>query len=376
MKNPIVIFGAGATAACDGPVTNRILPDAFKAFHGPQPPQTYNREEFFYTVEDFLKDNFHLPTDLADRKDHHYPGLPLLLSLIDSAIDRGQPFGGRDLDKLRNVRGSIEYLIFAVLQESLKNVPEKNPYYRLLHGIQQQHGIEPRVISLNYDLIADSVLFTMAVKSMRNDVLGNSKCRVPNYGCDIRTVAYQSHPHDYGLLLKLHGSLNWLYCPNCHRLDIGLSETGPGVLVTRKVLDDLYQEVNLHDKYSCQGADCLDCQEKVRPVLITPTHKKDYRNPHIAHVWYQAERALRESDRVFIIGYSLPDDDVDVVYLLKRGLSHLVSSRGQITVVQHGKPGETLEEHKDGPRYRALFGEQFDWQVSGFGEWVDKEFPV
>jgi hypothetical protein len=371
---PVVIFGAGATAACGGPITNQILPEALNSFHSPQPPPTYQREDFFYTVEEFLTDNFHLPDSHQDRKDFHYPGLPLLLSLLDTAIDRNQPFGGRSLDDLRHIRAAVEYMIFAVLQEKLRTVKDDNPYALLMQSMTELYGIEPRVISLNYDLIADNVLFSMALSSTEAVVGGKGlqRHRLPNYTCDIRTPGYQSRLHDYGLLLKLHGSLNWLYCPNCQRLDIGLSEEGPGSLNTRKVLDDLYQEVNLHDKYSCKGANCLDCGSEVRPVLITPTHKKDYRNPHIGQVWYQAERALRESDRVFIIGYSLPDDDVEVIYLLKRGLAHLSSSPEKITVVQRGKLRQRINDHEVGRRYRALFGEHFDWQVGGFQEWLTK----
>lgn len=379
---PVIIFGAGATAACGGPITNQILPEAFNSFHSPQPPPSYQREDFFYTVqredffytvEEFLKDNFHLPDSHHDRKDFHYPGLPLLLSLLDMAIDRNQPFGGRSLDDLRYIRAAVEYMIFAVLQEKLRKVKDDNPYVLLMQSMADRYGVEPRVISLNYDLIADNVLFSMALR--RSGGIVNEQAvmgpRLPNYACDIRTPGYQSRTHDYGLLLKLHGSLNWLYCPNCQRLDIGLSEEGPDSLNTRKVLDDLYQEVNLHDKYSCQGADCLDCGSQVRPVLITPTHKKDYRNPHIAQVWYQAERVLRESDRVFIIGYSLPGDDVEVIYLLKRGLAHL-SSPEKITVVQRGKPRQRINDHVVGRRYRALFGAHFDWQGEGFQGWLAK----
>jgi hypothetical protein len=64
----------------------------------------------------------------------------------------------------------------------------------------------------------------------------------------------------------------------------------------------------------------------VRPVMITPTQKKDYRSPHVARVWYEAERLLRQANQGVFIGYSMPEDDVEVVYLLKRGLSDLTAS--------------------------------------------------
>jgi hypothetical protein len=110
----------------------------------------------------------------------------------------------------------------------------------------------------------------------------------------------------------------------------------------------------------------------VRPVLITPTYKKDYRNPHIAQVWYQAERVLREAARVFIIGYSLPDDDVEVIYLLKRGLSHLSTTPSNITVVQKIDIDQAINKNEVGRRYRTLFGENFDWQTGGFQGWLNQ----
>jgi hypothetical protein len=314
-------------------------------------------------VEDFLADSFHLPRKL-NRKDQDYPALPLLLSLLDTAIDRGQPFAGREVDRLREVRAALEYLIFAVLEEQLRHVPADNPYQRML----EKFTVEPTVISLNYDLITDNVLFSLAVNKDGAASKPREQQRLPNYGCDIQTAAYRDRRHDFGLLLKIHGSLNWLYCPNCHRLDIGLTQNGGG-LNTYKVLNDLYTEVNLHDRYSCQGAPCK-CGSFVRPVLITPTHKKDYRNPHISRVWYEAERTLREADRVYFVGYSLPDDDVEVIYLLKRGLAHLTDRPQQITVVARGKPGDKIHDHEAGRRYRTLFGDKFDWRPGGFNEWL------
>lgn len=373
LQKPVVIFGAGATAACGGPTTDQILPSAFRGFYGPSRPRSFEREDFFGTVECFLIDAFQLPKAQDQRTSQHYPSLPLLLSLIDTAIDRNQPFAGQTVAKLRDVRAAVEYLIFAVLFESLQHTEERNPYRRMFDALSKLH-FEPVVISLNYDVIADNALFALslqpALETTETSAAQRSQHRLPDYGCDIRTAAYSERLHNFGLLLKLHGSLNWIYCPNCHRLDIGMVEVGPELIYTRKVLDDLYQEVNLHDKYSCQGAFCKDCQFPTRPVLITPTYRKDYRNPHIAQVWYDAERVLRNADRVFLVGYSLPSDDVEVIYLLKRGLQHLVGSPGAITVVLRGGTTGDIGSNEVGLRYRSIFGDTCDYQFSGFQEWV------
>jgi hypothetical protein len=107
--------------------------------------------------------------------------------------------------------------------------------------------------------------------------------------------------------------------------------------------------------------------------LITPTYRKDYRNPHVARIWYEAERALQRANRVIFVGYSLPDDDVEVIHLLKRGLGTLSPQplpAEQITVVEKDDQHRPLQLHPVGQRYRALFGDGIDFRTEGFGSWL------
>ena len=107
----------------------------------------------------------------------------------------------------------------------------------------------------------------------------------------------------------------------------------------------------------------------VEPVLITPTHLKDYRNPHVAKVWALAEQALRSAERAIIVGYSLPDDDLDVIYLLKRGLGQLAQEAPRnITVVERTNDDamRSIDKHPVGRRYRTIFGPNIDWRTDGF----------
>lgn len=352
-SNPIVIFGAGATKACGGPLTNEILPNAFDAI------DEIEREGFLNLLNDFLAQNFHVPP-LPEQQQSDYPALPLLLSLIDTAIDRKHSFGPKwDLDRLVKVRDALEYAIFAILEYQLGQTGARNHYLRLLRMLYADPNSEPKVISLNYDIIVDNTMMRLNEEVCEERLF-------PSYACDIRTRFYQAQAQHRGRLLKLHGSLNWLYCPGCHRLDLGVSRSGRS---TAKVLEMLYEESALESRYGCHGSPCRDCGAFVRPVLITPTHLKDYRNPHVAQVWYHAERTLREADRVIIVGYSLPEDDVDVIYLLKRGLANVPTK--DITVVEYDPERRDIKNHPVGVRYRSLFGDDLDWRTEGFGEWLD-----
>jgi hypothetical protein len=346
-SDTVVIFGAGATRACGGPLTNEILPEAFQpAIRG-----AIEREDYGNLLEQFLVANFHLPAQPHNRSDFDYPGLPLLISLLDTAIDRNQPMGPSwGVDTLRQVRRALQYTIFALLEYKLRRL-NNNHYLHMLSGLDPSRTSPPTVISLNYDIIIDNAF------AVYYDCL-------PDYGCDIATERYRRQPHR-GTLLKIHGSLNWSYCPGCDRLDLGVAESGS----TYKMLDELYQVNPLEPRYSCHGFPCTGCQTFVEPILITPTQLKDYRNVHVKRVWTLAEQALRVAQRAIIVGYSLPDDDLDVIYLLKRGLGSLAnSSPERITVVEKTADAAMgpIAKNPVGRRYRAIFGPNIDWRTDGF----------
>jgi NAD-dependent SIR2 family protein deacetylase len=317
-----------------------------------------NRENMVGRMRDFVWGFFRIPADADPADKSIYPELPLLMSLLDMAIDQKHQLGLFDSYQLQEMRDCLDYTIYAVLDAKLQSLPG-NPHHELLEPLYLQ-GIEPTVISFNYDMIVDN---TMISKSELECVGG----RFPDYACDIASEKYKERG-TYGRLLKLHGSLHWMYCPACQQLELYFSRSGQ---YFGKALEVLFQASPL-DGYSCQGKSCsrTGCSGHVRPVMITPTHRKDYRNPHISRVWYEAQRALQQADRAIIIGYSLPPDDVEVIYLLKRGLAHLEGK--QITVVDYSKRRKNADKHPVGQRFLWLFGPEIDWHCEGFQGWLAK----
>jgi hypothetical protein len=348
---PVIVFGAGATKDCGGPLTNEILPEAFKA--GPSLPE---KDQAIALLREFLDSSF--PLNVPRGKPRDFPSLPLLLSLLDTAIDHKQPFGPDwPLDRVAEVRRAVEAAVFAVLDFSSPQA-EATSYMGLLELAYPKATPEAAVISLNYDMILDMAMF---------DLCQNRKPdSVPSYGCDIKTNGYQSKEH-WGSLFKIHGSVNWMYCSQCHHLEIGWSSKRSAL----SRIGHLFF-LSLDEQYA-HRAHCPECQTRLRPVLITPTYRKDYRNPHLARVWYDAERALQRANRVIFVGYSLPDDDVEVIYLLKRGLgtqSPIPLAPQQITVIEKDDRHRSVHKHPVGQRYRALFGDGIDFRTEGFTNWL------
>ena len=343
-----LIIGAGATKDVGGPLTNEIL---FQAY---QERSEFRRQEPMDLLLAFISAVF---SEAAEpKRAGDLPALPLLLSLLDTAIDRKQPLANNwASDSLVEVREALEYAVFELLDQKL-GTAETTSYWDLLNLAYPEVDLEPLVISLNYDIVLDRTMFYLARTRRGDDAM-------PSYVCDVKTPTYQNCAQRYGRLFKLHGSLNWIYCPGCHRLDIGFSkrEQNTSAVAGRAFGDPL------DDRYM-KRSKCQECQCGLRPILITPSYRKDYRNPHVTHVWYEAERALRDVDRVIFVGYSLPNDDVEVIYLLKRGLSNVDPEK--ITVVEKDKRRRRLHTHPVGQRYRSLFGRKVDWRTEGLSQWL------
>jgi|GEM_PF-1577502 len=372
-ERPTIILGAGATKACGGPLTDEILPASLhgEMAHDDALTLVEDREELLVLSHRFLHECFNVPDDPEQITRETCPSLPMVLSMLRRSVLTGLPIGNYQGDLLIKAKRAIEYAVFAVIEAALRKIPaDKRFHHDLLKPIYLRN-VEPTVISLNYDVIADNAMFFLSEN--------HKGMRPPDYCVDIVSERYRDFctGGTFGRLLKIHGSLNWLYCSTCGRLDLFVSKG----MRTGKALDELYHAVPFNDAYSCRGTPCRNpaCDGFVSPILITPTFVKDYENPHIERVWREAETAMQAADRAVIIGYSLPSDDVEVAMLFKRGLDHL--PRHRITVVEY-VPGDedraadqrvSLESHDTGRRFRSLLGPGIDWHTTGFKGWLAEQ---
>ena len=352
MGGTVVFLGAGATKSVHGPMTDEILPAMYAA--KARIPATDDPRGRIGHVVNFLEQTFNVSPGLPKEQ---YPSLPVLMSLLDTAINRREDLGDWHVTELTQLRAGLELGIFDVLEDALKRFPTNN-HHALLNKLFPL-GITPQVITTNYDLVVDSAL--MYLSRTRQPPGGG----LPEYHCALANLAVVPPPPRYGTVLKLHGSLNWLFCRTCQRLELGATES------TRFL--DIFGRIagkDLKDAFTLDGAPCAVCTRPLLPLLVAPSHLKDYRNPHLSLVWHEAQRMLRQADKVVFIGYSLPDDDVEVVYLLKRSLMHM-NKPGSITVVEYcaENPAIGLTQHPVGRRYRALFGD-VNWHAGGLDNWL------
>jgi hypothetical protein len=214
------------------------------------------------------------------------------------------------------------------------------------------------VITTNYDLIADMACFFI------NDQLagvrgGDVRLNLDRYRygihirglCQIlrqtgpagrsgdaprfasaqsRSVSVEGIP-----VYKLHGSLNWAFCENCHEIDIAFS---------RNELDSIYGWKPIPCASGCGGS--------YKRLIVPPQPMKVYSNYELVKVWKRAEDVLAAASHVAFIGYSLNPVDASVIQLVLRGRAKSRQHRGAPWDYSMINPDRALLQ-----RYRSLLGE-------------------
>jgi hypothetical protein len=91
-------------------------------------------------------------------------------------------------------------------------------------------------------------------------------------------------------------------------------------------------------------------------MIIPPTYFKMMESLQLRQIWWRAEQALMAADRIVFCGYSLPDADMHVKYLLKRAEVNRPTPPTVFVVNNHPKK-KAAEKKEEEQRYLRLFNE-------------------
>lgn len=326
----IIILGAGASKSEEAPLQNELFRKFFEDYRqvlkGKIRSLSKEQEKL---IVNFFKDFWGI--DINNYQNVEFPTFEECLGVLDLAYFREESFKGYAGKKINKVRIGLIFLIAKILDEKLRGkiVHHKNLVKRLKNeGKLKQTAF----ISLNYDIIIDNILEEL----------------YPNYHLDYaidlinfeREDDWTRPEHDKSvLLLKIHGSLNLLYCPTCNHIEH----------TRRKATEAFYNEKQ-----------CSDCKTPMKPVIIPPTFYKELTNPFIQEIFLKADKALRKAERVFICGYSFPDADMHIKYLFKR-TERFKGETPEIYVINNhpGKTNQQRAEEEEEKRQRKEEKERF-----------------
>lgn len=152
------------------------------------------------------------------------------------------------------------------------------------------------IVSYNWDTIAEFTLERLNMKQLKN------------YARLMRESTII--PEEYrntGLILKLHGSFNWMICLNkdCEKYN----KVQPPFQKNR------YKLLSFHDSWKCQY--CGDTHLKY--YIVPPvSNKLIHKNSLLKNQWLIAREKLLDVNELIFIGYSFPPTDFYAEWLFRQ----------------------------------------------------------
>ncbi len=337
----VYIFGAGASAAEGAPATRELLGKAWELL-GPE------FHEEVTTVWRFLEEVFGVPVT-GSGSFRHMPAVDEVVSLVDWSLHVNQGLGRYDPPRLYGVRRALEQLICSTLEAAVdRERCRTGPHARFVRArLSRPHRFA--VLSLNYDTLLDRAFAATGVPVD----YGLEEAGADRGGSGDASTAAESRPRP--LLAKLHGSLGWTRCTACDRIAVAPQTTA-------------------HRLPGGSGQTCGRCgSDRLHGLIIPPTWLKSYAGPAgLQRVWDRALAAVQQAERLVFVGYSMPQADLPIYHLIRRGL--LVRGRRalpRILVINHHREEASAEARRLGEeavidRFTRLFGPHIDFDFSGF----------
>jgi hypothetical protein len=373
MDKTVYILGAGFSIPGGGPKQDEIMSEIWKL------PDDGNTDLLKNEFKKFLRENLNVDETKVSLEDIYTP--------IDRCLADGLAFKNITERELLSLRDKIDYLISLAIQNRLNNGPVLNRNYvpGFAKYLVEKSAIRAReaigatdkkaskeydpfsIISLNWDILLDNKL-NDALKNKDGEVTDDyGPFGVVDYCCyisslrdddrRIRTGLWTLGCRGYNIkLLKLHGSMNWLQCPNCQQLFIGFDEK-------RNI-------VNFTHPQPCRHCQKQENESLLRGSLVMPTFLKDLSNFQVKLIWQNAGVELMEARRLVFVGYSLPSADFEFRQLLSR----MVHKDAKIEAFLWDKSPTFVEEKI---RYEKFFS-HYDIKVRGGGaiEFVSMETGI
>lgn len=235
-----------------------------------------------------------------------------ILTFVEEAVSRGdklQKGVTRDFN-LNDLKKSIHNLIFLTLCEKLKHSCCFNQSLFLENWIIKK-SVDNIIVSMNYDILLDNALEGFKTRSGH----GWNYAGIETFNFPIIDTKANSTINYF----KPHGSLNWLYCPNCKKIDVSYGE---------KIYYDFVRPFKkLPICHSCN-------QTTFEPFLIPPVWNKHiYKKKFGNDFWELIKNHFENATSIFFVGYSLPESDMEIRYAIKAGLC-MNSDKPKVVIVE------------------------------------------
>jgi NAD-dependent SIR2 family protein deacetylase len=340
----VIFLGAGASQSENAPGQNKLFEEFFKLEEN---DFEWDEKEKYKNIRGnlalFFKYFFGIDIESKDL----FPTFEEALGILELSISKQEAFKKietihKDLE-IQQIREDLIFAMAIVIERKLKNKGDK--HRNLVNTLKKCRCefLKTAFISLNYDILIDNALTEI-----------NSEYDL-DYGIEFTNFnksengRVRSCPSRSIHLYKPHGSLNWLYCPTCKSITLTPKVKGVVTLIFNPI-------------------PCKKCHTEMIPIIIPPTFFKDMSNRYLEEIWYKTENALKQAENIYFFGYSFPDADIYIKYLLKRAE---VNGKSDLKIfVINRSIGKELKE-----RYKRFFKGEIRFKRQTFQKFCD-DLPI
>lgn len=297
-----------------------------------------------------------------------WPELEDIFTCLDLSANTGHNLGPTyKPSDLRTVRRALIYRIITMLRENYREARDRKDedWMRLAGMMRGIDSSRTGFICTNWDTIVEDMLAeTLDVEWF-------------NYGCDAARASLRSGYNEIRVeeperrlapdVIKMHGSVNWLYCENCRRMFwVAPKETNK--VAGQLLSPEDWRRIDPDTSHPRERWSCGKCgSQSLGTRLATFSYRKALDFPMFQKSWFSAEEILRNAENWIFIGYSLPGADFEFKHLLKR----LQLSRRKppnFAVVSGGSAVETTYVH-----YQRFFGRRIKRDTNFFSKGLDSK---
>lgn len=346
-KGKIAVFlGAGASRTFGWPLTSELLPiilhglihqDLFEDRRVNTTAQNKEDRELLQQALVSLCPGLELTDKFLEINRQRLPLVTSLLSMLDFSLGAGHALiSGLTPEKMKDAKMLLERAIYEAIEHEEERTGRNYWAPRTPNALAEKLSrwldstrtstSEVGVITSNYDVAIEQVFgFGVDVESKVTDL-------AIDFGFDWTWPSNRYPPKiirrpqtPTRRLYKLHGSTNWLRCGLCDRMYIN-----PEVDIA----------VYAYERDSHPNNQCHCGHAKLEVQIVSPSFVREVRSPNLISVWQRALDWLRRADDWIVIGYSFPDEDLNIRSLFTRALASR-QTPPWVTVIQFGNNEQT-----------------------------------
>ena len=280
----VYVVGAGFSKALGYPLTSELL------------LQLWNRieEDLKFKEELGRIIRFHHPR-FNCCKSGSFPNVEHLLSEMvvnEELYASSRRYSGKfTKDDLQRLKQTLLMKIadwFHILSREINLSEPSIPWLNEFHDrVRREKAV---IISFNWDLILDQLLFGINL--------------------DGTSYGFCKESPEGPILLKPHGSLNWF-------------ESDPGRYIEDSESFRLFEKKNRPRAtvfaFRKFRAPETKHDRKYTPLIIPPVYMKKFAQPIFRELWQKCTSWLSAANKVFFLGYSLPEADYHARFILRCG---------------------------------------------------------